>query len=673
MINSCLKTIRRWWQIRTGRFDTPFDGDVPFWAFSLCVQVILLALLARLILPNVDFRRDVVFVGEQNEDIVLDEQPLAPEVEFDEIDIERLSNDADVQLEIISETETPIMELASPPEIAPEITFDDVGEFMAESNSLSTSNILSAVNTTGSAGNVATGASGAVDRLTQEILRSLEDNETMIVWLFDQSASLTRQRSEIESRIDRIYRELNLLQDAEVAAFEKNEDKPLLTHVYAFGKNVSPALKEPTDDVDKIKAAIKDVQRDESGIENVFTAVLRCVKDLNDYSKVIRSTGKKKRNVMLVIISDEAGDDSDLADKAIKACGKYSMPVYCIGVPAPFGRLETRVKWVDPDPEFDQRPQVALVSQGPESLMPERLQLDFNARGNFRDLEMIDSGFGPFNLTRLCYATGGAYFAVHPNRRRGRVSFRETEVYSSVLQYFFDPQVMKRYRPDYVSLSEYRRRARENQARSSLLEAAAVPQTQQLKPPRFRFPKFNEAQFVRSVNEAQQASAVLQPRLDRLYRVLKEGEKDREREASLRWKAGYDLAMGRVIAARLRSKSYNEMLALSKTKLEFEDPKNNTWELRAADNLKDTGSLNEKLAKQAKDYLNRVVKEHPETPWALLAKRELSIPIGWKWRETFTEPPKPRQPRMNNGNGQRRNPKPQENRVPKKLRPVPKL
>ena len=306
--------------------------------------------------------------------------------------------------------------------------------------------------------------------------------------------------------------------------------------------------------------------------------------------------------------------------------------------------------------------------------MPERIQLDFNGRGNFDDLEMIDSGFGPFNLTRLCYSTGGIYFAVHPNRRRGRVTFRETDFYSSTLHYFFEPNVMRRYQPDYVSINEYQRRANENQARMSLLQAAAVPKTEQLAPTRFRFPKLDEAVFVRSVNQAQRASAVLQPRLDRLYRILKEGERDRDKEAALRWKAGYDLAMGRVISAMLRSKSYNEMLALSKTKLKFKDPKNNTWELRADDNLSDTGSQNEKLAEKAKMYLNRVVNEHPGTPWALLAKRELSTPLGWKWRESFTEPPRPREPRMNNNNNNvPRNPQPRENRMPKQLRPIPKL
>ena len=51
----------------------------------------------------------------------------------------------------------------------------------------------------------------------------------------------------------------------------------------------------------------------------------------------------------------------------------------------------------------------------------------------------MDSGFGPYSLTRLCYETGGIFFAVHPNRdERREVSRRETAVLSAQLS-FFDP------------------------------------------------------------------------------------------------------------------------------------------------------------------------------------------------------------------------------------------
>ena len=36
---------------------------------------------------------------------------------------------------------------------------------------------------------------------------------------------------------------------------------------------------------------------------------------------------------------------------------------------------------------------------------------------------------------------------------------------------------------------------------------------------------------------------------------------------------------------------------------------------------------------EAGEWFERVVKEHPGTPWAKLAERELHTPFGWKWTE----------------------------------------
>ena len=493
------------------------------------------------------------------------------------------------------------------------------------------------------------------------------------MWLFDQSASLIRQRAEIEKRFDRIYRELGLLEAAGSGAFAKHDDIPLLTQVYAFGQDSGPMLEKPTDDVEEIKAAVSRIPRDDTGVENVFSAVLRCVDQFRDYRKLNRPASKR-RNVMFVIISDEAGDDGQLLDRAVQSCNKYQIPVYTIGVPAPFGRQTTSVKWVDPDPKYDQRPQFAPVTQGPESLYPERLKLEFTG-GNFSDLESIDSGFGPFNLTRLCSETSGIYFAVHPNRRTtGRVRRTETKAYAADMRFFFDPDTMRKYRPDYVSIKEYERRANKNDARESQVRAAELSYAGQLERPTLRFPRLDEAAFTRSLSLAQRSPALLQRKLDALYNILKSGEEDRVNETSLRWQAGYDLAFGRVLAARIRTKTYNEMLAIAKTKLKFENPKNNTWVLEPA-NTVSTGSQDERLAKKANEYLERVTKKHAGTPWAMLASRELKTPVGWRWKETFTKPPEPRQPRQNNNNNNvaPRNPTPRQNAMPKEKRKPPKL
>ena len=526
----------------------------------------------------------------------------------------------------------------------------------------------------------ATGAKGAVDRITQEILLSLQERKTTVVWMFDQSASLLRQREEIVNRFDRIYKELGILQEAGDKAFSKYDprDEPLLTQVYAFGQQIGPVMKSATSDLDQIKQAVREIPTDRSGVENVFQAVNTAVRDHRRLRRIDPATGERIRNVMLIVVSDEAGDDFQRLDAAVDICKRYMVPVYVIGVPAPFGRKNTFVKWVDPDPEFDQTPQWAPVSQGPETLFPERLRLNFSGGRRFEEESVLDSGFGPFGLTRLCYETGGIYFTVHPNRRlRSRVRRRETEDYSAYFAHFFNPATMRRYRPDYVTTETYMKNVRRNKCRSALLQAAQQSWIDPMEAPQLRFEKLDEARFINEVTQAQRAAAILEPKLNRLFNILKEGETSREEEVSLRWKAGYDLAMGRLMAVRVRASSYNKMLALAKTKLKFEDPKNNTWRLAPANEIS-TGSRSKSEADRAREYLQRVIDEHPDTPWAHLAKMELQTPIGWKWVESYTRPPQPPGQRMNvnnNNNNARpmRREQPLRLQKPKPKRPAPKL
>jgi len=344
---------------------------------------------------------------------------------------------------------------------------------------------------------------------------------------------------------------------------------------------------------------------------------------------------------MIVVITDEVGDDVHGMEQTIKECRRYAIPVYVIGVPAPFGRDETLMKWVDPNPEFDQTRQWGRVTQGPESYLPEVIKLNFAGSQWGGSDEAIDSGFGPYALTRLCYETGGIYFAVHPNRNVNReVSRNEVEAFSAHISRFFDPSIMRKYRPDYVSPEEYLRRVRANKAREALIKAANLSWVSQLEAPQTRFPKTDEAAFVNALSEAQKQAAKLEPQLNMLYETLRLGEPDRPKETVARWQAGFDLAMGRVLAAKARTEAYNAMLAAAKRGLKFKDEKNNTWIIEPADEIS-VGSQLEKTASKAREYLQRVVNEHPGTPWAYLAQKELDNPIGWRWKEEYTPPPPP--------------------------------
>ena len=495
-----------------------------------------------------------------------------------------------------------------------------------------------------------TGALGAIDRITHEIMTSVELQPTLVVWLFDQSGSLRDERVKILKRFRSIYDQLGVIEASNNPAFRKAIDKPLLTSVVGFGAEPLSLTDEPTDDIEAILDAVEAIEDDDSGRENVFQAITRSAEKFRTY----RRAKFGSRNVMLIVFTDESGDDVERLDDTVDLCRKLAMPVYVVGRPAPFGRKNAYVKWIDPDPKFDQRPQWVPVRLGPESLMPERLKLHFVSTGN-RD-ELLDSGYGPYALTRLCYETGGLYFSSHPNRkvgrrvRRGEISNLATHITS-----FFDPQVMRRYQPDYLSLQEYRQRLQTNRARGALVAAAQLSWASPLEDIELRFPKRDEAQLATSLSLAQRAAAIRQPKLDRLYQTLQAGEADRDKLKSSRWQVGYDLAMGRALAAKVRNDGYNTMLAKAKQGMAFVKEKNNTWILKSDKEF--ANSRLEKLAEKAEHYLRRVVEDHADTPWAQLARRELRSPLGWRWKEGFTDLP-PLVERDNNGNAPPRRPDP---------------
>ena len=177
---------------------------------------------------------------------------------------------------------------------------------------------------------------------------------------------------------------------------------------------------------------------------------------------------------------------------------------------------------------------------------------------------------------------------------------------------------------------------------------------------RLRFPKRDEAQLAESLSTAQRAAALVHPKIEQLCRILLAGESARDQLTKPRWQAGYDLALGRALALQVRTAGYNAVLAQAKRGMEFEKEKSNTWILKPGDEFANTAL--QRAATKANEYLTRVVDEHPETPWAMLAAQELESPLGWQWTEGFTPLP---DPNNNPGNGNAR-PRPNDRTRPQR-------
>lgn len=484
----------------------------------------------------------------------------------------------------------------------------------------------------GNSGNKAAGVdfyaeqtiSWGLKQVGDQIKESMDLHKTLVVWLFDKSASASGYRNEAMAALPTIYRELD-------GGNVKSGEKPLLTVVGAFGKEVEFKLEEPTADEREIERAIGEIDQEESGQERVFSAIIAAAEKYKDLRK------EQDRFLIIVVVSDEAGDDENQIENAMSLLKKNTIPLFVIGERAPFGRRAIAGANLEVANDLGQGGKPAnLMHHGPESFQPELINLAFwNPSYGGDDSESLDSGFGPYSLTRLALETHGEYFACRTDIGGGMRSGRGAANWnpSVSLMHTFDPKVMAKYAPEYLSEKDYQDQLKKSKCRQAVVDAAKLPRIETMKFVRTDFPRAkDEAANAVALGQAQRAAAPIEPRIEELFKALKPGEADRPKETSPRWQAAFDLAFGRVLAAKARTEGYNAMLAKAKSGFAFTNEQSIGFKLVPSETI-EAGSTFQKLINDSKKYLQRVVDDHPGTPWAFLAERELSTSCGWKWVE----------------------------------------
>ncbi len=446
------------------------------------------------------------------------------------------------------------------------------------------------------------GTDGAIDRVTQEIAASLRQRKTLVVWLMDESASMETRREDVARRFKGIYEQLG--------ALDVGAEEALSTGIVAYGKDVHVLVKEPTSNLDELVKAVDSIQNDKSGYENVFTAIQTTLKTYLPAKRKLRA------NMMIILVTDERGDDYALLEDVVRNCTREGVKAYCIGNTSVFGRGIgfVHMKWEADGEQFEGDLEADM---GPETVAAEGLQLPFWTAGA-RGLERMSSGYGPYTLSRLCTETGGVFFVAEDNNR-----------------FNWDSGIMRQYAPDYRPQRDYERQLATNAAKSALVAAArqTLIDGDDVPIPETTFQANNDTVLRQAVTEAQKPLATLDYYLQTLGAILEAGERDRDKLDSDRWRASFDLAIGRVLAMRVRALGYNAMLAEMKSNPKaFEKPGSNQWKLVPSKDI-NAGATVRKLEKKAMEYLTRVIDEHPGTPWAHLASVELGDPLGWAWKE----------------------------------------
>ena len=475
------------------------------------------------------------------------------------------------------------------------------------------------------------GYGAALSRISSELMRLMRDQPVLAVWMFDASSSLADDRKEINDQFDKIYAELNIAK--EQATGKKAKYESIETVILQFGADVTPLTEKPTGDVATIREAIDKITEDESGEENVFQSLIAA---LEKYGKMaVRS----KRKLVVIVVSDESGDDGTAVEEAIAKSKQVRAPVYFLGRESIFGYPYASVRLKDEETGLDVWPR---ISRGPETALPEALQWTGFGQRHGWSAENASAGFGPYTQVRLARESGGIFFLL---------ADVEEDLAGINKQRTYDPLAMKEYEPLLLPRKEYERERASSDFRKTIAQVInrLDPNVDNELNMQWLFPidrESFETDARKEVVKAMRALSLLKEAINALEGI----EKDRAAEASTRWRAAYDLIYAQSLAYQVQIFQY--LLALDRHAEQWpalEKDNTNRWERRGqADlfpptekQLKATGITAEELERsrtRAIEQYERVMSEHPGTPWALRAEREKWRGFGVGFIEHFRDP-----------------------------------
>jgi phage FluMu protein Com len=119
---------------------------------------------------------------------------------------------------------------------------------------------------------------------------------------------------------------------------------------------------------------------------------------------------------------------------------------------------------------------------------------------------------------------------------------------------------------------------------------------------------------------------------DALEMMQSEPVKEERGEETKRWQANYDFVLARLQAQIAFLYEYQSMLGQIRKEFPPRDPNlHSGWRLASQMTLSGD-STGKRLASTSRKSLEKLAKEHKNTPWAVLAKREKLTALGLEWQ-----------------------------------------
>ncbi len=457
----------------------------------------------------------------------------------------------------------------------------------------------------------------SLDQIAREILRHLAQHKLTVVWLFDESESMKDDQKAIKSKFDRVASELKVNVDT-----SKKQSAALNHAIVGFGKELHYELEKPTIDIDLIGQAIDRLRVDDSGTENTMEALATVI---NHYSSLI----KKDRRLLIVLVTDESGDDGSRVEETHQMAVNLKVPIYVIGRQSLFGYDMAHLQYIDPVTKDVYWP---AIRRGPETADIELLQWD----GLHDRWDEQPSGFAPYELARIAKDSGGIYFLL-PSEENMRVRQRE-KLYSI--------KTLKEYVPEYDNRLAYMERRNKSEFRRTLRLIIEETRSKSSEDHGFifrrHFPIMPEELVPACTAEYQNASQKLQALLQ-IQKRLEGLQKLRDREPLKRWQAHYDLMLAQIVTYQV--KAYEYMACMEEMGKSPPRPKVMPsadmiveWVIDHSHDRKAPKNQTEKKYLEAQNLLKKVVELHPRTPWADLAQDELNRGLGCQRNEWHHNP-----------------------------------
>ncbi len=494
------------------------------------------------------------------------------------------------------------------------------------------------------------GVEAAIGKIEEAIRGELEQGDTLVVWLMDASISLQLNRQLMASRLAQFHQSIGLATRKDGLESRSNPHR-LFSCVVAFG-NSAKEVQGPTLTGLKAVHEIASLPTDPSGIEMTMSAV-------NHVVNFYRDREHRRERMIIVLLTDESGDDGLKIEETIFNCRRAGVPVHVIGPTAVMGLQEGSQLWTA-SVGGQVFPFLLKVNRGPETCLPERAFLPYwherplsswrpNVRpanavpwhgGEYR--EGVLSGFGPYTLTRLALQTGGSYL-----------------LYDGGGTDRYDLAKLREYLPEYGSLADYHASIDGRPLRKFVVEAAAITmqESENLAPLRMMFfgsrspqypfapisvymnPSSFRRQFEAAVRLEMRRAKRAAERVDLLMSAYQENglEYEYAKEDSARWRASFDLSWGRLLAASVR---YDEYIATCELLLQTKfGALVNEVMLVPGNQFRVSSSAS--TAQRASKFLERCQLEHRSTPWSDLAAWELQTGFGIQVQTKEIPPPPP--------------------------------